>query len=58
MQDMEAQLEKLQLQMAECEMIARLATDRAKRQLFGRLAEHYKTLATEIERAIATKAAC
>jgi hypothetical protein len=57
MQDMTAHLEKLQVQMAECEMIAKLATDKAKRELFSRLAEHHKVLATEVQRAIATKAA-
>ena len=56
MRDMAAQLEKLQVQMAECEMIARLATDRAKRDLFTRLAAHYKVLADEVARAIATQA--
>jgi replication initiation and membrane attachment protein DnaB len=56
MQDMKAHLEKLQVQMAECEMIARLATDNAKRELFSRLAEHYKVLSAEIERAIAASA--
>jgi hypothetical protein len=58
MQDMKAHLEKLQLQMAECEMIAKLATDTAKRELFARLADHYKVLAAEIERAIAERSAC
>ena len=55
MQDMKAHLEKLQVQMAECEMIARLATDKAKRELFARLAEHYKSLAAEVARAIAAR---
>jgi len=52
MRDMRAQLEKLRTESAECEMIARLATDKAKRELFTRLAEHYKVLASEVERAI------
>jgi hypothetical protein len=47
----------LQVQMAECEMIARLATDKAKRELFTRLAAHYKVLADEVvARAIAVQA--
>ncbi|MGH6681441.1 MAG: hypothetical protein ACREDL_21485 [Bradyrhizobium sp.] len=58
MQDMKAHLEKLQVQMAECEMIAKLATDTAKRELFARLAEHYKALAAEVERAIAARGGC
>lgn len=57
MQDMKAHLEKLQVQMAECEMIARLATDKAKRELFARLAEHYKSLAVEVARAIEARSA-
>lgn len=56
MQDMKAHLEKLQVQMAECEMIAKLATDGAKRELFDRLARHYSELAAEIQRAIETRA--
>jgi hypothetical protein len=53
MKDMQAHLEKLRVQVAECEMIRDLATDPAKRELFGRLAEHFKTLVTDLERAIA-----
>ncbi|HET7888244.1 MAG TPA: hypothetical protein VFL62_18635 [Bradyrhizobium sp.] len=53
MKDMKAHLEKLRVQIAECEIIRDLATDRKKRELFGRLAEHHKVLAGEIERAIA-----
>ena len=52
MKDMQAHLEKLRVQVAECEMIRDLATDRKKRELFARLAEHHRTLAYEIERAI------
>jgi hypothetical protein len=52
MQDMKAHLEKLQVQIAECEIIRDLATARIKRDLFGRLAEHYKVLAAEVEKAI------
>jgi hypothetical protein len=54
MQDMLAQLEKLRVQAAECAMIRDLATDRAKRELFAKLAEHFNVLATEVERAIKT----
>jgi hypothetical protein len=52
MQDMLAHLEKLRVQVAECEMIRDLATDPAKRELFTKLAEHYKVLAAEVQRAI------
>lgn len=53
MKDMQAHLEKLRTQVAECELIRDLATDPKKRELFDRLAEHHKVLVAEIERAIA-----
>jgi hypothetical protein len=56
MQDMQAQLEKLRVQVAECEMIRDLATDPAKRELFARLAEHFKVLVAEIENVMARRA--
>ena len=43
MRDMQAQLEKLRAQVAECELIRDLAT----------VAKHHKMLVAEIERAIA-----
>jgi hypothetical protein len=52
MKDMQAHLEKLRVQIAECEMIRDLATDKKKRELFAKLAEHHKTLAAEVERAM------
>ena len=52
MKDMRAHLEKLRVEAAECEMIRDLATDKAKRELFDRLAQHYRVLAVEVERAI------
>jgi hypothetical protein len=39
MQDMQAQLEKLRRDAAECALIRDLATDPKKRDLFARLAE-------------------
>jgi hypothetical protein len=54
MKDMKERLEKLQKDAAECALIRDLATDPAKRELFTRLAEHYRILATEVERAIKT----
>ena len=53
MEDVRKYLEKLRVQIAECEMIRDLATDPKKRDLFGRLAEHHKVLVQEIESAIA-----
>ena len=52
MKDMQAQLEKLRTEAAECELIANLASDKAKQVLFTKLAQHYKVLASEVERAI------
>jgi hypothetical protein len=50
---MQALLEKLRNQVAECEMIRDLATDPKKRDLFNKMAEHNKVLVAEIERSIA-----
>jgi hypothetical protein len=49
---MRTHLEKLRTQVAECELIRDLTTDKAKRELFNRLAEHLRVLASEVERAI------
>jgi len=49
---MAAHLETLRVQIAECEMIRDLAMDPVKRDLFAKLAEHYKVLAAEVQRAI------
>jgi hypothetical protein len=55
MKDIQAHLEKLRTQLAECEMIRDLATDPRKRELFARLAEHFRTLAGELETEIAKR---
>ena len=52
MKDMQAHLEKLRAQISECELIRDSATDPKKRELFTRLADHFKVLAGEIERVI------
>jgi hypothetical protein len=52
MKDIQAHLEKLLVQIAECEMIRDLATQPKKRELFGRLAEHFRILAADLERAL------
>ncbi|AMA59934.1 hypothetical protein [Bradyrhizobium sp. CCGE-LA001] len=53
MKDMQAQLEKLRTDAAECALIRDLATEPKKRELFTRLAAHLVVLADEVERAIA-----
>jgi hypothetical protein len=52
MEDMRAQLQKLRSEAAECAVIAAKATTWGKRDLFTRLAQHYRILAAEVERAI------
>jgi hypothetical protein len=49
MKDIQAHLEKLRTQVAECELIRDLTTDPVKRELFDRLAAHLKVLADELE---------
>jgi hypothetical protein len=55
MNDMEARLEKLRVDAAECALIPDLANDPQKRALFTRLAEHLANLANDVEAAIAAK---
>jgi hypothetical protein len=57
MKDMRASLEKLRADAAEAALIRDLATDRQKRELFTRLADHFAALAAEVERAIAQRSA-
>jgi len=57
MKDMLASLEKLRTDAAEAALIRDLATESHKRELFTRLADHYATLAAEVERAMATRLA-
>ncbi len=52
MQDMKVQLEKLLAKASECALIASLATDKKKRDLFSKLSEHYGVLASEVNKAI------
>ena len=54
MRDMQPSLEKLRTDAAEAALIRDLATDRHKRELFTKLADHFATLAAEVERAIST----
>ncbi|UWU89377.1 hypothetical protein [Bradyrhizobium sp. CB1015] len=52
MKDMQAQLEKLRRDAAECALSRDLATDSKKRELLARLAEHLAVLASAVEQAI------
>jgi hypothetical protein len=53
--DLRAKLEKLIAEAEDCEFIAGLATDFKKRELFARLAIDLRTMARDIEAAIALR---
>ena len=53
MKDMQAHLETLRENIAQCERLRQGSKSKIKRDIFGRLAAHYKVLAGELERAIA-----
>ena len=53
MNDLLAHLETLRAQIAECERLQREAKSTIKRDIFAKLAAHYKALAGELERAVA-----
>ena len=55
MTDLEGKLERFKTLAAECELIAKLANDGAKRELYLRLALHYRELGVDMRKAIATK---
>ena len=50
--DAKAQLEKLRIDAVECDMIAKLATTKAKRETFAGLAESYRKMAADLEELI------
>jgi hypothetical protein len=50
MQDMKASAEKLRAEADYAEQIASSATDQQKRELYVRLAAHFRELAGEIEK--------
>jgi hypothetical protein len=55
MTDLQAKLEQYEAVAADCELITKLATDTAKRELYLRLALHYRELVADMRKAIATK---
>jgi hypothetical protein len=57
MTELQDRLERFEMLTAECELIAKLSTDTARREFYLRLAEQYYQLAGDTRRAIATKAA-
>jgi hypothetical protein len=54
MTDLRTRLERFETDAAECEIIARLATDKATRELYSQLALHYRELVADARKAIAT----
>jgi hypothetical protein len=56
MKDWQEHIDKLRADAAEFSMIGLLAADAKKREQYARLADHLNVLASEIARAIATKA--
>lgn len=56
MKDMKAHLEKLRNEAEECALISKLATNKTKKDLFAKLAEHHRALVKEVERAMAASA--
>jgi uncharacterized protein YdcH (DUF465 family) len=55
MKDYQAAIEKLRRDAAEAALVRDLATDKAKREMFDRLHEHFARLADEIEQAMASR---
>jgi hypothetical protein len=57
MPELQDRLERFETLTAECELIAKLATDSSKREFYLKLSEQYRQLAVDMRQAIATKAA-
>ena len=55
MTNLQDRLERFETLTAECELIAKLATDAKKRELYLKLALEYRDLAGDMKRAIATR---
>jgi hypothetical protein len=57
MPELQDRLERFETLTAECELIAKLATDGSKREFYLKLSEQYRQLAVDMRQAIATEAA-
>ncbi len=55
MTDLQTRLKRFETLAAECDLIGGLATDGKKRELYLRLALHYRELAADIRHAITAK---
>ncbi|MCA6111584.1 hypothetical protein [Bradyrhizobium cenepequi] len=57
MKDMTEALERLSMEAEDCALISKPATDPIKRELFARLSDQLRKMATELRVAIKAKAA-
>jgi hypothetical protein len=57
MKDLKAELEKLLVNAEDCDLIARLATDKEKRETFSRIARQLRGMAAELRAEIAVRLA-
>ncbi|MDA9464903.1 hypothetical protein XH87_09860 [Bradyrhizobium sp. CCBAU 53415] len=57
MTELQDRLERFETLTAECELIAKLATDSTKREFYLKLGEQYRQLSLDIRQAIAARAA-
>jgi SepF-like predicted cell division protein (DUF552 family) len=55
MKDLTSELEKLLVNAEDCELIARLATDRTKQETFSRIAKQLREMAAELKAEIAAR---
>jgi hypothetical protein len=55
MEDLTARLEKLRTEAEDCDLIGKLATDLSKRALFQKLATDLRSMARDLETAIAQR---
>jgi hypothetical protein len=55
MKDYQTSLEHLRKEAVENKLISDLATDKTKREMFAKLADHLNALADEVERAMAAR---
>jgi len=55
MKDLKAELEKLLTNAEDCTLIARLATDKTKRETFTRIAKQLREMAAELQADIAAR---
>ena len=55
MEDLQARLERLLIDAEDCALIAKLATDERKRDLFNRLATDLRGMALDVQTLIALK---